>query len=59
MVTEPMAQVWRRGYWSYDGQAFAWIPGYYMRKPTPTAAWTPDRWEHRQYGWAFIPGYWQ
>jgi hypothetical protein len=59
LPTEPMRQIWRAGYWDYDGIAFYWVPGYYMYRPDPTAAWTPDRWEQRAFGWAFVPGYWQ
>ncbi|MFA6279933.1 MAG: hypothetical protein WC612_03960 [Bdellovibrionales bacterium] len=58
-MLNPMQQVWRSGYWSYDGFTFSWVEGSYIFKPNPTAAWTPDRWEHRTFGWAFIPGYWQ
>ena len=56
---EPMRQIWRQGYWDYDGKEFFWVAGQYMYRPDPTAAWTPDRWEKRAFGWAFVPGYWQ
>ncbi len=56
---EPLHQIWRPGYWSYNGARFDWVPGSYMPKPNPTAAWSPDRWEKRQFGWAFVPGFWQ
>lgn len=59
MPEEPMRQIWRDGFWDYDGTTFYWVPGYYMYRPDPTAAWTPDRWEQRAFGWAFVPGYWQ
>ncbi len=58
-VSSPMQQVWRSGYWSYDGQTFSWVDGSFILKPNPTAAWTPDRWERRTFGWAFVPGHWQ
>lgn len=58
-ATNPMQEVWRAGYWSYDGSQFVWIPGTYMVRPEPTAVWIPDRWEHRTFGWAFIPGHWR
>ncbi len=57
-ATSPQQQVWRAGYWDYDGSSFSWVPGSYMARPTPNAAWMPDRWEKRKFGWAFIPGYW-
>jgi len=55
----PMQEVWRKGYWDYDGKQFTWVEGHYITRPDPTAIWTPDRWEQRAFGWAFIPGYWQ
>lgn len=56
---EPLREVWRPGFWDYDGKEFSWVPGHYIYRPDPTAAWMPDRWEQRTFGWAFIPGYWQ
>ncbi|MDD3182418.1 MAG: hypothetical protein PHD48_06415 [Alphaproteobacteria bacterium] len=55
----PMQQIWRAGYWDYDGTTFYWVPGHFIYRPDPTAAWTADRWEQRAFGWAFVPGYWQ
>ncbi|HAX92147.1 MAG TPA: hypothetical protein DCY07_08095 [Rhodospirillaceae bacterium] len=59
VATEPMLQIWRPGYWYYDGTSFNWVEGQFMNKPEPTAAWTAERWERRAYGWAFVPGHWQ
>lgn len=56
---QPMNHLWRKGYWDFDGAQFVWIPGHFISRPDPTAAWTPDRWEQRAFGWAFVPGYWQ
>lgn len=56
---DPMHIIWRRGYWDFDGTTFFWVPGTFMDRPSPTAAWVPDRWEQRMFGWAFVPGYWQ
>lgn len=58
-ATQPMNELWRKGYWDYDGKEFFWVPGRFIPRPDPTAAWTPDRWEQRAFGWAFIPGFWQ
>jgi hypothetical protein len=55
---EPTQQVWRRGYWSYDGRNYTWVSGEYISRPAPTAAWSGERWEKRSFGWAFVPGYW-
>lgn len=55
----PMQEVWRAGYWTYDGKQFSWNQGRYILRPEPTAIWIPDRWEQKTFGWAFIPGHWQ
>ncbi len=55
---DPVNEVWRRGFWSYDGINFNWVPGAFILRPHPTAIWSGDRWERRAYGWVFIPGYW-
>lgn len=56
---DPMTEIWRPGYWKYDGINFTWEPGYLMPRPSPTSVWAADHWEKRTYGWAFIKGYWQ
>lgn len=56
---DPVRYVWRPGHWTYSNANFDWVAGEYMLRPSPTAAWSPDRWEHRLFGWAFVPGYWQ
>lgn len=56
---EPLRQIWRKGYWDYDGKEFVWVPGHFIYRPDPTASWTSDRWEKRSFGWAFVPGFWQ
>jgi len=56
---DPMHELWRAGYWSFDGYNFNWIPGEIIMRPHPSAVWSSDRWERRAYGWAFVPGYWQ
>jgi hypothetical protein len=52
-------QVWRPGYWHYNGISFDWVPGEMISRPSPTAIWSPDHWIEHTYGWAFLPGYWQ
>ncbi len=56
---DPSLHIWRPGYWDYDGRIFSWVPGTLIRRPSPSALWSPDRWERRAYGWAFVRGYWR
>ena len=58
-VADPLHEIWRPGYWSYDGVSFSWVPGHVMPKPEPTAAWSTDRWDEHTFGWGFVPGHWQ
>ncbi|MDD5585818.1 MAG: hypothetical protein PHY92_02540 [Alphaproteobacteria bacterium] len=54
----PMTEIWRKGYWSYDGSEFHWRPGHLMPRPSHTAVWCADRWYQHEFGWGFIPGHW-
>jgi hypothetical protein len=57
-LQNPQIEIWRPGYWAYDGVAFDWVPGRVIEKPAPYADWSPDRWEKRSFGWSFVPGTW-
>lgn len=57
-LDNPQTQIWRSGYWDYDGIGFNWVSGRVMEKPAPYADWSPDRWEKRAFGWCFVPGHW-
>jgi len=57
--SEPQSQIWRPGHWTHDGNNFVWVEGVFMGRPSPTAAWSPDRWDRHEFGWAFVPGHWQ
>ncbi len=56
---DPQLNIWRPGYWAYDGCEFSWVAGEIIMRPSPSSSWSPDRWERRNYGWVFVPGYWQ
>ena len=56
---DPMMEVWRPGFWDFDGMEYRWVAGQFLQRPDPTATWSPDRWEQRTFGWVFIPGHWQ
>ena len=59
VAADPEREIWRPGYWAYNGLTFYWVEGSFIARPDPTAAWSPERWEKRNYGWAFVGGYWQ
>ncbi len=50
--------VWTRGYWTFTGGRYAWVPGAYVLVPEPTARWIPARWVGREGAWYFEPGHW-
>lgn len=50
--------VWARGYWDWDGDSWAWVPGRWAVGPTRTARWVPARYERVSSGWQYIPGHW-
>jgi len=51
--------VWEPGYWSWAGQAWAWVPGHYAQRPRPTADWVPGQWvQQAGSGWIWVPGHW-
>jgi hypothetical protein len=52
-------QIWRPGYWDYNGSDFHWVGGEMIDRPSPTAVWSADHWVQHTYGWGFVPGYWQ
>jgi hypothetical protein len=55
----PRQEIWRPGYWAYDGSNFSWVSGEMMPRPAPWAVWSPDQWVRHTYGWGFEPGTWQ
>jgi hypothetical protein len=59
IIDMPQMAIWRPGHWVYDGANFNWVPGVIMNRPSPTAAWSPDRWVRHEFGWGFEPGHWQ
>jgi WXXGXW repeat (2 copies) len=51
--------VWVPGYHRWNGTAYVWIPGAWVRPPRPHAVWVRPRWVHRRRGWVFIAGRWR
>jgi hypothetical protein len=51
--------VWVAGYHRWDGRAYVWMPGAWMRPPRARAAWVPAHWERERRGWYFVEGHWR
>lgn len=56
---DPTTEIWRPGYWIYNGTAFSWVHGALMPRPSSTAVWAADYWMQHDYGWAYVAGHWQ
>ena len=51
--------IWTPGYQRWDGRAYVWVPGAWMRPPRPHARWVAARWVHRGGGWVLVEGHWR
>lgn len=51
--------VYQKGYHRWDGNAYAWTPGVWVRPPHAHARWVDQRWEHRKNGYVSIEGHWR
>ena len=51
--------VWVAGYWVWEANAYAWVPGVWMAPPEPAAVWVAPRFETRGSVNVVISGYWK
>jgi len=51
--------VWVSGYHRWDGGAYVWAPGSWMRPPHEHARWIAPRYVHRGGGYVFVEGRWR
>jgi hypothetical protein len=51
--------VWTPGYHRWDGRAYVWMPGAWVRPPRPHALWVAHHWVHRHGGWVMVEGHWR
>jgi len=52
------AHVWARGYWDWDGDSWAWVPGRWVLAPAAGASWVPARYARLSRGWRYVPAHW-
>jgi hypothetical protein len=58
-VAPGQGYVWVGGYHRWDGNAYVWMPGSWMRAPHAHAVWVAPRYEHRHGGYVFVAGHWR
>ena len=51
--------VWLEGYQAWNGRAYSWVPGRWVRAPRPRAVWVPGHWAHDRQGYFWIDGRWR
>jgi hypothetical protein len=52
------AYVWAHGYWDWDGNSWAWVPGRWVTAPTAGASWMPAQYARVSRGWQYVPAHW-
>ena len=51
--------IWTPGYHRWDGRAYVWAPGAWVRPPRPHAVWVAPHWVHKHNGYVFVEGHWR
>jgi hypothetical protein len=52
--------VWVGGYHHWNGRAYVWTAGRWVRPPRARAVWVAPHWSHdRRHGWYFVAGRWR
>jgi len=50
--------IFARGYWSWNGVRYVWVPGRYVARPRPGVVWVRSGWVREGRGYRFVPGGW-
>ena len=51
--------VWQAGYWRWNGRAYRWVPGHYVRGPRVGAVWVPGQWVVVRGRYVWHAGHWR
>lgn len=54
-----VGQVWINGYWYWQVNQYAWIPGHWETPPQIGLRWSPHVWMPVQGGWGLMGGRWE
>jgi WXXGXW repeat (2 copies) len=53
------ADVWVPGFWSYNDNHWAWVPGQWKAPRREGAVWVNGHWHRVTGGWVWTPGHWE
>jgi hypothetical protein len=59
LVAPGQGYSWVAGHHRWDGRAYLWMPGTWVRSPRPRAVWVPAQWVRERRGWYFVEGHWR
>ncbi|HXH37611.1 MAG TPA: hypothetical protein VNN08_03210 [Thermoanaerobaculia bacterium] len=59
VVAPGQGYAWQPGYHEWNGRAYAWRSGVWVRPPRRHAMWVPGRWVHERRGHYWVAGYWR
>jgi hypothetical protein len=48
-----------QGYWRWERDAYAWVPGRWVAPERGYNRWVPGHWAHDRRGWYWIDGRWR
>jgi len=51
--------VWTPGFHRWDGRAYVWVPGSWVRPPHARAHWVRAHYVRRGGGWVLVEGHWR
>ncbi len=59
VVAPGAGYAWVPGFYSWNGFAYEWRPGKWMRPPRSRAVWVAGRWVGEPRGWFWVEGHWR
>ena len=50
--------VWVKGFYDWQGDGWAWVPGHWLAPPARTVRWISPRYVRVEEGWWYEPAHW-